>query len=126
MIGKSNHTAWFPQPYHLEDDIALCRDKFGIDLDETELVEEFNLKDFSQQTRLLMTNGYNDGWYPLSYTEPPGEGVVVMNFPNGAHRSELQHQLLQEDTPDIAQGHQDISDLIGEWLQQIRDESMSV
>ena len=122
MIGKSSHTAWYAQPYNLEDDIQLCREKFGIDLDETEMVREYDLNDFSQQTRLLMTNGYNDGWYPLSYTEPPGDGVVVMTFENGAHRSELQHELLPIDTPDIAQGHQDISDLIGEWLQQIREE----
>lgn len=121
MIGRSNDTMWFPKPFDVKAYQKDCQKDFGITHDVDAFVHEFGFDNLSHQTRLLLTNGVNDVWYPVSYLEPPGDGVVVMNFVNGAHHSELTHQL-QADTPDIELGHKEISDLVETWLQQVREE----
>jgi len=127
QIGKSNETMWFPAKYSLKDNIRECKDKFGIDLDLNYLDKEFHLeKNLERGTRILLTNGMNDGWYATSQTEPiPGSGIVVKNFVTGSHHSELAHKLGVPDTPEIAQAHVDIAELIGKWLQEAREEGSS-
>ena len=46
-----------------------------------------------------------------------------MNFPNGAHHSDLSHSDPgPNDTEDIQEGHEKIAALIGEWLIEIMEE----
>jgi hypothetical protein len=123
MLDRSAHSMWPPYNYSLAQDTYYCERDYGITPDPTYIDREYGLNDLTNVTRLLMTNGYNDGWYPTSYTEPiKGCDAVIMNFENGAHHSDLTHQL-QPDTPDIAQGHLDISNLIGQWLAEVKGES---
>jgi hypothetical protein len=120
MIGKSNDTMWPASPFSLEKDVDACQRHFGIVADPDYLEHEFELSDLTHVTRLVLTNGYNDGWFPLSYTEDiPGSEVVVLNMENGAHHSDLTHQL-QADTPDVERVHEQIIDLVAEWLHDIR------
>ncbi|CAB9527145.1 serine protease [Seminavis robusta] len=120
QIGKSNATMWPPAEYHLQDDEEYCRENYGIDLDPHYLDKEFGLNDLSGVTRLILTNGANDGWFPLSYTEPLRDNpdIAVFTMENGVHHSELTHQL-QVDTPDVERAHQQISDQIAVWLNEI-------
>lgn len=128
MIGKSNATMWPADTYQLEKNIEDCHTNFGIQADPKYLEHEFGWKngDLTGVTRLVLTNGYNDGWFPLSYTEEPiGDdlddvgGVVILNMENGAHHSDLTHQL-QADTPDVERVHSEIAQLISKWLDGIR------
>ena len=72
---------------------------------------------------LLFTNGLNDGWSVGGITTLPtnvsSKTVVVMNFPNGSHHSELNGIGPNEhDTDDIRKGYQDIENLLSTWLLQ--------
>ena len=88
---------------------------------------------FKDLTSLIVfTNGLNDGWSVGSIVsvddiENAAEReLVVMNFPNGAHHSDLTHSDPSgEDTVDIQKGHADILQLMGRWLQQIKEEYQS-
>jgi lysosomal Pro-X carboxypeptidase len=139
MIGKSNDTMWPADTYELENDIENCQTNFGITADPQYLEKEFGWNgdlmknndggsSSSSVTRLILTNGYNDGWFPLSFTDPSylgnnakHNGVVILNMVNGAHHSDLTHQL-QADTPDVALVHAEIAQLLSEWLEEIRRE----
>jgi len=123
QIGKSKATMWPPHKYKLQNDVKDCRENFGIELDREYLEKEFGVNDLSDVTHLLITNGVNDGWYALSYTDsvPSNHngGVVLLTMENGAHHSDLTHQL-QADTPDVELVHAQIADLIATWLAEIK------
>lgn len=125
-IGKSNRTMWFPEKYDAKDAKRSCKKDYGIDMDKDYMNHEFDLtKNLQHVTRLLLTNGVNDGWYDLSYTDhdgtPLGSGVVVKNFETGAHHSELRHFPIAN-TPEIELGHIEIAELMSQWLEEVRNE----
>ena len=73
-------------------------------------------------TNVLFTNGLNDGWAVGSVTETLSEerNLIALNFPNGAHHSDLSHSDPgPNDTADIQQGHKDIADILEKWLKEI-------
>ena len=52
---------------------------------------------------------------------PPNEDIVVINFGNGAHHSDLNHfGPMEMDTIDFVKGYQAIRELMGQWLKEIR------
>jgi Serine carboxypeptidase S28 len=121
QIGKSSETMWFPEKYSLKKDINFCKKKYDIDVDLEYMDKEFGLGNLTGVTRLLLTNGLNDGWYAVSQTDPiPGSGIEIMNFKSGAHHSELMHNLVA-DTPEIALAHLEISKLVGRWLKEVQE-----
>mmetsp|Transcript_4002 Transcript_4002/g.6268 ORF Transcript_4002/g.6268 Transcript_4002/m.6268 type:complete len:565 (+) Transcript_4002:43-1737(+) len=71
--------------------------------------------------RLLFTNGMNDGWSVTSnLLNATDEGVVALNFPNGAHHSELQTEWpLPYDTDDVAEGFEQVKSILKEWILQV-------
>jgi hypothetical protein len=89
-------------------------------------VDEFGFDDLSAHSRILFTNGMNDGWSTSSIVESSNPGIVVINFPNGAHHSDLSGTFPNDaDTEDLKQGYVQISDQIGIWLADIKTESSS-
>ena len=95
------------------------------------LANEWGFADLGKTdlTRVLFTNGLNDGWAVGSVVDLGDvEGadkreLIVMNFENGAHHSDLGHSEGGEgDTEDIQKGHADIVKLMKRWLEQIRAE----
>lgn len=112
---------WPPHLYSLQKDADYCKDKFDMTMDEQYLEKEFALSDLTDVTRLVLTNGLNDGWYPTSYETSVSDGVVVLTMENGAHHSDLTHQL-QADTTDVERVHTQISELIESWLQEIAEQ----
>jgi hypothetical protein len=119
MIGKSEHSMWPQHPYNLHKDADYCRNNFDILMDPDYMEKEFALSDLTNTTRLVLTNGKNDGWYPTSYPESFAN-VVVLTMENGAHHSDLTHQL-QEDTPDVQLVHSQVAQLVESWLQEIME-----
>jgi hypothetical protein len=132
MIGVSDKTPWPPEKYRIEDDSKTCEKDYGITAQVDYLQTEFGWDDnwMDRVTRVLLTNGLNDGWFPLSYneaSEKDSDNVVIINFENGAHHSELMHDWKpNEDTSDITEGHQKISDLIAKWLEEVRRDGQRV
>jgi hypothetical protein len=119
MIGKSEHSMWPQHPYDLHKDADYCRNNFDILMDPDYMEKVFALSDLTNTTRLVLTNGKNDGWYPTSYPESFAD-VVVLTMENGAHHSDLTHQL-QEDTPDVQLVHSQVAQLVESWLQEIME-----
>ena len=100
-----------------------CEKRFGLTPSPTYLSEMFGFRDVktSGASKVIFTNGLNDGWVVGSITETLAEGdLVAFNFPNGAHHSDLSHSMPgPDDTPDVQQGHKDVEKLIGKWLKEI-------
>jgi hypothetical protein len=69
---------------------------------------------------ILFTNGLNDGWSASSYTEDLSGTVIALNFPNGAHHSDLGHEYpTPGETKDIVKGHEQIVEILRGWLSEI-------
>lgn len=94
-----------PQPRHLLDE-------FGFD----ELVER-------GASQILFTNGANDGWAAYgSILHDLSETIVVVNFPNGAHHSDLSYKGPDsEATEDLIKGRIQISQLLSKWFDNIKN-----
>ncbi|GMH91645.1 hypothetical protein TrVE_jg10783 [Triparma verrucosa] len=104
-----------------------CQERFEISPSPSLLASTWGFDDILSTTlsRTLFTNGLNDGWSVGSITETLSEErqLIAMNFPNGAHHSDLSHSDPgPNDTEDIQEGHEKIAALIGEWLIEIMEE----
>ena len=123
MIGKSDQSMWPAQSYSFANEVESCHREFSIQADPEYLNKEFGLSDLTNVTRLLLTNGLNDGWYPTSYVHPlfNNTGVVVMSMETGAHHSDLTHQL-QEDTVEVAIVHEQTRALLAAWIEAVKAE----
>jgi hypothetical protein len=72
-------------------------------------------------TRILFTNGENDGWSVGGFTQNLSSSLLVLNFPNGAHHSDLSGQgPTDADSEDIKEGFRSIQTILGSWLEEIR------
>ena len=97
-----------------------CQQRFGMTPHLAALVEEFGFDDLSNDSHILFTNGYNDGWYALSITENVSDTIRTFNFPNGAHHSDLTELgATDQDTPDIVEGHKQVTALLGSWMDEV-------
>jgi hypothetical protein len=67
----------------------------------------------------------NDGWSSSSITEDiVNSGIRTINMINGAHHSDLSHsEPPQGDTDDVKEAHQQIMELIGQWLTEVKSQS---
>ena len=104
-----------------------CQKRFDYTPDWDTLIYDIGqFDDLSNVSRLLITNGINDGWNVASILIEPSAGNKVINFPNGAHHSEFHEPRKGEvHTSDIKAGREEIGNVIGDWLDQIREEKSS-
>jgi hypothetical protein len=98
-----------------------CQSRFGSALspEPGRLNRLWGFDSLKGTSKILFTNGANDGWITGSYTESPSDSIVVLNFPNGSHHSDLTHEWPRYDTQDIVDGHETIVDVLREWLTDI-------
>lgn len=99
-----------------------CEKRFGLQPSPKYLSEMYGFHDVkaSGATKVIFTNGLNDGWVVGSITETLSDDLIAFNFPNGAHHSDLSHNAPGDnDTLDIQQGHKDVANLIGKWLKEV-------
>ena len=123
LLGFSK-TSMFPEYHstyeHLTDH---CVNRFGIHPRPWELVEKWGFDDLSNASYILFTNGLQDMWSGVSYTENISDTVVAINFENGAHHSDLRNLPNPEkDTPDLLEGFQKIEATLEQWLKEIREQ----
>jgi len=133
-IGYDETSMFPPREWTMDWLTDHCKARFDVTPDPLKLATSWGFDDLESTdlTRVLFTNGLNDGWSVGSIVsvddiENAAEReLVVMNFPNGAHHSDLAHSDPSgEDTVDIQKGHADILQLMGRWLQQIKEEYQS-
>lgn len=68
-----------------------CQLRFGVIPDPYKLVHEWMFDDLEHlgATHILFTNGLNDGWSVGGITQNISDTLLVLNFDNGAHHSDL-------------------------------------
>jgi hypothetical protein len=125
QTGFSEKSMFYPRDFTVEWLTQYCQSRFGVEPMPHYLVDKFHFDDLSSSSRILFTNGMNDGWSVGSILDDEGlaPSIAVLNFPNGAHHSDLQHGSNENDTDDIIRGYRQITDQIGVWLEEIKEES---
>jgi len=124
QIGFSEKSMFPYRPFTMEWLTDHCRSKFGIwgTPQPHGLVEEWGYDDLVARgaSNILFTNGLNDMWSAGSYLSNVSETVLALNFPNGAHHSDLSHQgPTDDDTDDLKQGFDQITDILTNWLNEM-------
>ena len=113
-------SSMFPQrPWTLHWLMKHCMDRFGVRPRPLDLVSEWGFDDLIKQgaSNILFTNGLNDGWSVSGIQHNLSDTLVALNFPNGAHHSDLSgHWPSDRDTDDIREGFVQITALLGKWL----------
>ena len=104
-----------------------CWDRFGVVPRPHKLADEWGFDDLAGKTnasRILFTNGLNDGWSVSGIKESLSPDLIALNFENGAHHSDLSGRgPTDEDTPDIQAGFRTIKNILFKWLFELRTES---
>ena len=103
-----------------------CLDRFDVTPDPYKLVKEYHFDDLVGQgaTKILFTNGLNDLWSAGSYLEALSKDLPVVNMNLGAHHSELRYtNEYNKDTEDVRRGHEEITRILSEWLDEIKESS---
>ena len=100
-----------------------CQDRFGVTPRPLELVGKWKFNDLVGvgASRILFTNGLNDGWSVGAVKQNLSESLLVVNFENGAHHSDLNVRGdSSTDTKDIKEGHIVIQNILSTWLDELR------
>ena len=104
-----------------------CEERFpGIQVDPYRMSNEWGFDDLTKTSKIIFANGMRDGWSTSSITNvtlanKEYDNIHIINFPNGAHHSELQHGIYPNptDTPDIVHGYKETTDVLTLWLDEI-------
>jgi lysosomal Pro-X carboxypeptidase len=116
----------FPErTWTLETLTAHCQRRFGIDPTPKRMVDMWHFDDLLGQnaSRILFTNGLNDGWSADSILDNLSPDIVAINMPNGAHRSDLDHHgPTSRDTDDVRNSFPLIIQTLTRWLTEVRNE----
>ena len=102
-----------------------CQSRFGVDPTPTRMVDQWHFDDLVGQnaTRILFTNGLNDGWAADSILDDLGPDLITINMPNGAHHSDLNHRgPNSDDTDDVRDSYPLILHTITRWLTEVKAE----
>ena len=125
--GYSPESMFLPRPFSYEWHKDHCEAEFpGIDVNATRMRDEWGFSDLTTRTsNIVFANGMHDGWETSSITNATAvsesSGLFVVNFPNGAHHSELKRGPYPNpsDTDDIVEGYQTATTILSGWLEDI-------
>jgi hypothetical protein len=118
-----NSSMFPPRDWSLDWLTQHCRRRFGVTPMPYEVVRRWKFDDLAANnvTRILFTNGENDGWSVGGFPQNLSSSLLVLNFPNGAHHSDLSGQgPTDADSEDIKEGFRSIEMFLGSWLDEIR------
>ena len=125
-IGFDAETSMFPdRPWSLSWLEEHCARRFaGAKPRPYELVRKWKWDTLKNASRILFTNGLNDGWSVSGIRHNVSENVLAINFPNGAHHSDLRDSIpsAEVDTPDVWDGMQTIERILGDWINHVHAE----
>ena len=127
--GYSERSMFLPRPFSYEWHEEHCRARFpGIVVEPYRMNQQWHFgNNLTATSRIVFANGLNDGWETSSMTnatelEGPGyKELRVLNFPNGAHHSDLSHTYPNpNETADILEGYDEATAILSGWLDEIR------
>ena len=123
-IGMTNTTDMFlPRAWSLAWLNAHCQARFGVSPAPRELVDLWGF-DAARlpaiASRIVFTNGLNDGWSVGGIKTNLSDTLLAWNAPNGAHHSDLSHNWPgPDDTPDVAGMRESVAQTFESWLADI-------
>lgn len=128
-IGFGPDSMFPDRKWTYEDLTKYCQSRYGKQVvpQPYALVRNLGFDDLigNGASRILFTNGMQDMWSGGSYLESLSDSIIVLNFENGAHHSDLSHVgPSQDDTEDIRQGFITITNILSKWLDEIRAEAL--
>jgi hypothetical protein len=121
-IGFNSTTSMFPdREWSLAWLTKHCQSRFGVIPQPWTLRKRWHINDLTQTnaTRILFTNGMRDGWSVSGITENISDAsqLLALNFPNGAHHSDLSGRgPSDDDTEDIQHGFVQIENILASWM----------
>ena len=121
-IGLSKKSMFPPRDWSLSWLEKHCHERFRVKPQPWELVHRWKFDQLVENnvTRILFTNGLKDGWSVGAIQQNLSESLLALNFPNGAHHSDLSGRgPSEDDTDDIQQGFRDIITILGDWLNEV-------
>jgi lysosomal Pro-X carboxypeptidase len=122
-IGFSNESMFPPRNWTLDWMNTHCQARFGVTPRPTELVEKWGFNDLvkANASRILFSNGLNDGWSVGGVKQNLSESLLVLNFENGAHHSDLNSVGPRDtDTEDIKEGYITVENILSIWLKEVK------
>ena len=109
-----------PRDWTLEWLQQHCQDRFGTTPEPDALKDRYGFDDLTKASRLLFTNGIQDGWSVGSILTNISESVLAVSMVNGAHHSDLTHEGPSEkDTYDVKKAHKQIIAIVEQWLDEL-------
>lgn len=126
-IGFGSPGQMFPsRPWTMEWLSSHCARRFGRQPQPKALTDLWGLTEEelrAQASRIVFTNGLNDGWSVggILHSLAPEKGLLSINLPNGAHHSDLSHGF-GNDTPDVQAAHVKLIALVGSWIEEVKHE----
>jgi hypothetical protein len=120
-IGTNGVTdMFFPRAWSMEWLTAHCKRRFNVTPQPRALPD---LWGFDEEmlprvtSRIIFTNGLNDGWSVGGFMRNLSESLLVFNMPNGAHHSDLSHNWPSDaDTQDVRDTREAIAAQLEEWI----------
>ena len=122
-IGFSEASMFPKRSWSLDWLTRHCQSRFGVTPAPFSMVRRWKFDRLVETnvTRIIFTNGLKDGWSVGGFTSNLSDSLPILNFPNGAHHSDLSGRgPSDQDTKDIQEGFKTIADIIGKWLDEIR------
>eukprot|EP00537_Pseudo-nitzschia_pungens_P003239 CAMPEP_0172359308 /NCGR_PEP_ID=MMETSP1060-20121228/3514_1 /TAXON_ID=37318 /ORGANISM="Pseudo-nitzschia pungens, Strain cf. cingulata" /LENGTH=599 /DNA_ID=CAMNT_0013080889 /DNA_START=251 /DNA_END=2050 /DNA_ORIENTATION=- len=125
--GYSERSMFLPRPFSYAWHEEHCSARFpGIIVEPYRMNLQWGFDDLTKTSRIVFANGLNDGWSTSSMTNatelegPPYTELKVLNFPNGAHHSELSSKYPNpNDTEDIVEGYEKVTEILAMWLDEV-------
>lgn len=122
-IGFSKASFLLPRSWTMEWLNQHCRARFGVTPQPMALVESWGFDDLisAGASHIVFTNGMLDGWSVSGVMHNVSDTLIALNFPNGAHHSDLSYFYGLQDnaTHDIQEGRAQIQTLLSEWLAEL-------
>jgi hypothetical protein len=125
-IGFSEWSMFPDRPWSLDWLNDHCMTRFGVVPDPHGMVRQWGFDKLAENkvSRIVFTNGLKDGWSVGGFKSDLSESLPVINFPNGAHHSDLTGQGPSDaDSEDIKEGFKTITGIIEKWLNEIKSDS---
>jgi Serine carboxypeptidase S28 len=118
--GFGPKSMFLERPFDLDWLTGHCQARFEVTPTPTRMVDKWHFDKLVENgaSHILFTNGLQDGWSPLSFTQNLTDTIVALNFPSGAHHSDLNEW--KPELKDIVQGRLDIAQILGEWIAELK------
>lgn len=123
-IGFSESSMFPTRSWSLDWLEQHCQSRFGVSPAPYAMVRQWKFDRLVETnvTRIIFTNGLKDGWSVGGFLEPLSPALPILNFPNGAHHSDLSGRgPSEDDSEDIQEGFETIATILGTWLDEIRN-----